>query len=72
MQVQDLFEGYKKDHKCKTPGAIYSTDIHGNTITVSVKVPSDIELPDKENELNNLEADIHYAIEKVLAKYFKG
>ncbi len=70
MQVQDLFEGYKKDHKCKTPGAVYSTDIHGNVIKVSVKLPSDIELPSEDKQLNDLEADLHYAIEKVLAKYF--
>jgi len=71
MQVQDLFEGYKKDHKCKTPGAIYSTNFHGNTISVSIKVPTDIKLPSDAAELTDLEADLHYAIEKVLAVYFK-
>jgi hypothetical protein len=64
-----LSEKYDKDHKCKTPGAIYSTEFHSNSITVKVKLPKSINIPDDESE--DLESDLHYAIEKVLAKFFK-
>jgi len=66
---QLLAEKYDKNHKCLTPDAIYSTKIHDNKITVSIKLPKDIEIP--EDDTDDLESDLHYAIEKVLAKLFK-
>ncbi len=70
MQITELFEGYKKHHKCKTPDAIFTTRIQDHKVTVSVKLPKHIELPESEQELTDLEADLHYAVEKVLAKFF--
>lgn len=63
-----LDKKYDKDHVCKTPGAIYSTEFHGRNITINIKLPKDIEIPDE--DLDDLEVAGHYALEKVLAKYF--
>lgn len=62
-------EGYKKKHKCKTPDAIYSSSISKRNVKMSVKTPFDLDLTDK--QANDLEADLHYAVEKVLAPIFK-
>lgn len=62
-------EGYKKGKKCKTPGAIYSSNISKRNVKMSVKTPFDIDLNKK--QANDLEADMHYALEKVLAPLFK-
>ena len=70
MLITDLLEGYEKNHHCKTPDAIYSTHIEEHKVTTSVKLPKDIKLPESKKELDDLEADLHYAIEKVLAKFF--
>ena len=70
MKISEILnEGYDKRHKCKTPGAIYSSDIAKRRIKMSVKFPMDIDL--SEEEANNLEAKLHYAFEKVLAPLFK-
>lgn len=68
MQLKDiLIEKYDKDHKCKTPGAIYSTEIHEHSISITVKLPNDIEIT---GDPKDIESDLHYAIEKVLDKFF--
>ena len=68
MRLKDIKEGYKKDHECKTPDAIYSTDITADKVTSSVKLPFDLSL--SKSEAEDLEAELHYALEKVLSKYF--
>lgn len=71
MKIHRLFEKshYKKQHECKTPGAVYSTNISGKTISTSVELPFVPELT--EDSSGKLEADLHYAIEGVLAKLFE-
>jgi hypothetical protein len=59
---------YKKNHTCKTPDAIYSTHISDNKVEVSVKLPFETNLTKDESE--KLEADLHYAVEKVLSSVF--
>lgn len=61
-------EGYKKGKKCKTPDAIYSSTIGKRSVKMSVKTPFELNLTKK--EANDLEADLHYAIEEVLAPLF--
>ena len=68
MRLKDIKEGYDKDHKCMTPGSEYSSTISKNKVSMSVKLPFDTDLSKKETE--DLEADLHYAFEKVLSKYF--
>jgi hypothetical protein len=68
MKLSELFEGYDPKHKCKTPGAIYKTRFHANKILVSVKLPKHIDIP--EDQVEDYEADLHYAVEKVLAPLF--
>ena len=71
MKLSQLTERshYKKKHSCKTPDAVYSTTINDDNIKVSVKLPFEINLTDDKNE--KLEADLHYAIEKVLSSFFE-
>ncbi len=59
---------YKKGHTCKTPDAVYSTHIGGKNVDISVKLPFETALTKDESE--KLEADLHYAVEKVLSKMF--
>lgn len=69
MRMSEIEEGYKKGHKCKTPDAVYSSNISKRKVRMTVKTPFDLDLTDK--QADDLEADLHYAIEKVLASLFK-
>lgn len=70
MRISEIIvEGYKKGRKCKTPDAVYSSKISKRNVKMSVKTPFELDLTDK--EADDLEADLHYAIEKVLAPLFK-
>jgi hypothetical protein len=71
MNIIKLLEKshYEKEHKCKTPDAIYSSDISPEEISMKVKLPIKLSLNKDESE--ELEAKLHYAIEDVLAPYFK-
>lgn len=71
MKISQITEKnhYKKNHECKTPDAVYSSTIGGDTVKMSVKLPFETDLTKDESE--KLEADLHYAIEKVLAFMFK-
>lgn len=54
--------------KCQTNGAVFQTDISEDSITVVVKLPFELDVDVDEAKL--LEANIHNALELVLAKYF--
>ena len=70
MKILELLKGhYDKDHKCKTPDAIYSSDISPDKVSMTVKLPIKLSLSKDESE--ELEAKLHYAMEDVLAPYFK-
>ena len=71
MKITELLEGYKRRHKCKTPDAIYKTKMKDNYVQIKVVLPKDIKLPDTKKSSIDLEADLHYAIEQVLARLFK-
>lgn len=70
MKLSHLVERnhYDPEHICKTPGAIYSTSIHEQIVSVSVKLPFELTLTRDQSE--KLEADLHYAVEKVIAPLF--
>lgn len=67
MRIIDITEKYDPNHKCKTPGAQYSSTISGKKVSMSVKLPKALDVGVRKSE--NLESDLHYAFEKVLAKY---
>jgi hypothetical protein len=71
MKILELLEKshYDKKHECETPGAVYSSDISPEKVSMHVKLPMKLSLTKDESE--KLEAELHYAIEKVLAQYFK-
>jgi hypothetical protein len=71
MKILELLNKshYDKDHKCKTPDAIYSSDISSDKVSMAVKLPIKLSLSKDESE--ELEAKLHYAFEEVLAPYFK-
>lgn len=69
MKLLPLLEkGYDKTHECKTPDAVYSSKIEGKSVSMTVKLPFELDLSKEESV--DLEAKLHYAIEKVLASYF--
>ena len=68
MKLIDLNEKYDLDHKCKTPDAIYSITLKNKSVNIKVEMPDGIKIPD--DKMENLESDLHYAVEKVLAKFF--
>lgn len=53
---------------CQTSGAVFSTRIAGDGISVDVDFGKRINLGEEEAEL--LEANIHNALELVLARYY--
>ena len=63
-----LTEKYKKDHECKTPDANYTIEIHDDEVSIKVKLPKSVDTDDLAPL--DLEADLHYAVEKVLSKLF--
>jgi hypothetical protein len=64
-----IYELYDKNHKCQTPGTIYKIKIHGDHIDIRLNLPDNVkEVSEQQSE--DLESDLHYAIEKVLAKYY--
>lgn len=70
MKLQELLtEKYDKKHKCLTPGTIYKTKIHSDHISIRLNFPDKIK-DISANESEDLESDIHYALEKVIAKYY--
>lgn len=70
MKLNHLFEHshYDPDHVCKTPEAVYTTSINRREVSVSVKLPFELTLTRDQSE--KLEADLHYAIEKVITTLF--
>lgn len=70
MKIIELVEKavYDEKHKCLTPGAVYGTKFHDNKITISVTLPDDIKISKKQSE--DLEVDLHYAVEKELKILF--
>jgi hypothetical protein len=68
MLLKTLIEKYDKNHKCLTPDAIYKTHVKNNSISIKVDLPMKLDLT--EDQATDLEADLHYAIEKVLSKFF--
>ena len=66
MKHLKLFEAVKTS--CQTPGANYVTDIKDNSIKCEIKLPFDLDISEKEAE--DLENNLHNAIESVLSKYF--
>ena len=70
MKINEVLnEGYNKEHKCQTPGAIYSSKISKQSVAMRVDLPMELELT--ADEATDLEAELHYAFEGVLKKYFK-
>lgn len=55
---------------CQTPGTQYHIRVSSRRIAVQIDLPIDLNLGDGQAEL--LEANLHNAIELVLAPYFAG
>jgi hypothetical protein len=70
MLIRELLEGYDKEHKCLTPGAMYSIQVKEKSVGVEVTLPKGITIDQSKKKNDDLEADLHYAIEKVLAQFF--
>lgn len=64
-------EDYKKDHVCKTPGTIYKISFHKDSIEIKLNLPNGKLILASEQDAKNTEAELHYALEKVLSKFFK-
>jgi hypothetical protein len=58
-----------EERGCLTPDAIYKMSISPNEVSVSVKLPIDLNID--EEEAKALEDDMHDAMEAILAKYFE-
>jgi hypothetical protein len=65
----EAIQDFDPNHVCKTPDAIFTTHFHDETISVSVKLPFVPRLS-SEAEFTAIEAQLHYAIEGVLAQLF--
>lgn len=53
---------------CQTPGAVFHTAISARAVSVSADLPGSLDL--SESEAVILEANLHNAVELVLARYF--
>jgi hypothetical protein len=54
---------------CKTPGSVFHIFVEDNEVGARVNLPFDLEL--EEEEYQELEDDIHDALEEILSKYFE-
>ena len=70
MKLSELLnEKYDKDHTCLTPGTIYHIDIHSDKVEIVLNLPDDVnEITEVSSD--NLESEIHYALEKIISNYF--
>lgn len=55
--------------ECQTPDAQFNIEINDSKVSVEVELPMELDLTEDEAKL--LEANIHNAMELVLAPYFK-
>lgn len=62
---------YDPMHICQTPGAVYNTRMAGETLMITVVVPSNVALPADREAAEILEAQLHYAIENVMKQFWK-
>lgn len=69
MLIKELVEGYEKKHKCLTPDTIYKISFHDDHIKIKLDLPEKAQKV-KIKDYDDVEADLHYAIEKVLSKYY--
>jgi hypothetical protein len=58
----------RKNAKCLTPGAIYTTKVSDDTVSISVKAPFELDI----NDGKDLEDQMHHGIEKILAPFWTG
>lgn len=75
MKLRELLTEKKvpdreKDHVCKTPGTMFHTHLAGNTITIAIDFPEGISTPSSKEEAEQLEWDLHLALENVLKRLF--
>jgi hypothetical protein len=54
---------------CQTSGAVFHTSVADNKVSVQIDIPFNLDLTEQEAAL--LEANIHNAMELVLAPHFK-
>lgn len=66
IHIKKFTEAVKTE--CQTPEANYNIVINDDKISVEVELPMELELNEEEAKL--LEANIHNAMELVLAPYF--
>lgn len=59
----------EKEHECKTPGAIYHITVSEEEISIKVDIPFELDL--EEEGAEELEQEMHDAMEEILAKFFK-
>jgi hypothetical protein len=55
---------------CQTPGTLFHTAISAREVSVTAELPGSLDLSEGEAVL--LEANLHNAVELVLAPYFAG
>lgn len=53
---------------CQTPGAVFHTTITNNSVSCQIDLNKDLDLTEK--QAKTLEANIHNALELVLAPYY--
>lgn len=56
---------------CQTPGAVFTIHTNSAGIMVGVEMPNDRPLDLTPEQAEMLEANLHNAVEQVLAQYFK-
>lgn len=56
--------------ECQTPGAVFHTAVQPRHVSVSVDLPFAVDLP--EDAAGQLKANLHNAVELVMAPYFPG
>jgi hypothetical protein len=55
-------------HKCLTPGFVYKTEVHADSVSVNVKFPHLIDI--NESQSIELEKRLHHAVENILQDFF--
>jgi len=66
---RDYIKSPGEERECLTPGAIYDMDIRPDVVGVKVQLPMSIDITEEEAE--ELEEEMHDALEAILSKYFR-
>lgn len=65
-----IVEEYDSEHVCQTPDTMYNISVHPDELKISIKIPKSNQQSHSTDTSEEIESDLHYAIEPVVNKWY--